>query len=656
MSVPDRMEEGRRASGDSVLLAAALVESCDQQQDREEGAVVLEKVVNTHPHRLQAFPPHQPGEGGNISSPVARSVPVLLRTSSLDAIDLERGQVRDLRGHQVLHPFYSIELHDLDKFAAQNHPHNSALLQDGQRGQMDLDCSEGGAGDDLTSVSHGAESVLQGALYSLETLPHMLFKKDLKKMVRRSRKRHKKQSHVLTGIASEEEDIVIRFLLDVGRGLLLYGAPTHEIEAVLTQICDLFHFHSNFICHPTGLQCSISQYRGSRSRTAVLRIKPGGINLQKLCRVSQLASRVATGALVPSKAAKKIAECIAAPNLYISLWWLLLASTVRTTSLTWAITGRLIDVAVAFFLAIPIGLIRMAARKWLWNDAFHLTFQGLCSQTLSVLANQYVATINVTGVMLSILVAYIPGLAISMATTELAANNVIAGLSRMIGGFLTLIELAAGMLIARQVLLGSIAVQVAPPARQVSADDHPWLFFLTISGGLFLTTITQLINMRIHRRFYFLVLLGCFCSYWASWATARFGNSLLGPVVGALVAVTFGNLDALWSTRTSALTAVPAMSMVVPGSVAFQGVSAIVSNNATGGLASIASMVIIALGIAVGSFAASLLWRRRGIFTAGARHNTMQEILEELSDDDLSSLNLSEADLVHRRDAVDTVR
>ena len=113
----------------------------------------MHHLLDSYP---QAFPPHQPGEGGNISSPVARSVPVLLRTSSLDAIDLERGQVRDLRGHQVLHPFYSIELHDLDKFAAQNHPHNSALLQDGQRGQMDLDCSEGGAGDDLTSVSHGA--------------------------------------------------------------------------------------------------------------------------------------------------------------------------------------------------------------------------------------------------------------------------------------------------------------------------------------------------------------------------------------------------------------------------------------------------------------------------------------------------------------------
>ena len=99
------------------------------------------------------------------------------------------------------------------------------------------------------------------------------------------------------------------------------------------------------------------------------------------------------------------------------------------------------------------------------------------------------------------------------------------------------------------------------------------------------------------------------------------------------------------------------MSHISPGLCAwFPRVSAIVSNNATGGLASIASMVIIALGIAVGSFAASLLWRRRGIFTAGARHNTMQEILEELSDDDLSSLNLSEADLVHRRDAVDTVR
>ena len=51
----------------------------------------------------------------------------------------------------------------------------------------------------------------------------------------------------------------------------------------------------------------------------------------------------------------------------------------------------------------------------------------------------------------------------------------------------------------------------------------------------------------------------------------RYVSRFVGSVVGSFVSVTFGNLDAHLSIRAAALTAVPGILMVVPGSVAYRG-------------------------------------------------------------------------------------
>ena len=51
----------------------------------------------------------------------------------------------------------------------------------------------------------------------------------------------------------------------------------------------------------------------------------------------------------------------------------------------------------------------------------------------------------------------------------------------------------------------------------------------------------------------------------------RYIGNLVGAVCGSFVAVTFGNVDSQFSTRTAALSAVPSLVMVVPGSIAYRG-------------------------------------------------------------------------------------
>ena len=62
--------------------------------------------------------------------------------------------------------------------------------------------------------------------------------------------------------------------------------------------------------------------------------------------------------------------------------------------------------AQAFFMSIPLSLLRVAAEHWRWNDAVHLTCQGLLSQTFAVIVNEYITEINLSGVVLSSIVSF----------------------------------------------------------------------------------------------------------------------------------------------------------------------------------------------------------------------------------------------------------
>lgn len=543
---------------------------------------------------------------------VAVQLPEMVRSSSLDAIDLFGSGP----GGGVSRPFYAIELNDLQI----NHMDDRSL--DGEedvQSRMSVEFSMAAARENIKKSSKA-------------------LRKDIKKLYRRKKERRKKRAHVFKGEMAEEEDLIIQFLLDLARGMLLYGAPSHEVESILTEVCELFSLQSNFFCTPTGLSCSISQSKSTKARTAVLRIVPAGLNLQKLSRMSDIAERVADGSMLPSRALRKIDKCIRTPDLFLSHWWTLLSSIIITTSITWAITSRGMDCLSAFFMSIPLSLLRVAAEHWRWNDAVHLTCQGLLSQTFAVIVNEYITEINLSGVVLSSIVSFLPGLTIAIATSELAAQNFVAGLSRMIGGFLGLIELAVGMLIARQVFFSQVALQSVAPPEDVSPTTEPLLYVIITMITVAFSALSLNISLRVHRKYFLLVLLSCWCSFWSAWATGRYISNLIGSVVGAMVSVIFGNIDAILSTRAAALTAVPGMIMVVPGSVAFRGVFSIVSNDATAGLASISSMAIIALGISIGSYLGSLFWpATSGIFTAASKNAAEEADNSDEEFDDLSS-------------------
>ena len=85
------------------------------------------------------------------------------------------------------------------------------------------------------SRRYSLDNILGSAQQSAEQFPTEILRRDVKKMyTRRRRKKSERVAHPyqLEGDLAEDEDLVIRFLFDVARAMLTYGAPVHELEVV----------------------------------------------------------------------------------------------------------------------------------------------------------------------------------------------------------------------------------------------------------------------------------------------------------------------------------------------------------------------------------------------------------------------------------------
>ena len=83
------------------------------------------------------------------------------------------------------------------------------------------------------------------------------------------------------------------FLLDLGRALHLYGTPTHRLENAMHQIGQRLDLEPQVLATPTSITVAFGP--AYDQRTALIRVEPGGINLEKLADVDHLVSEVLSG-------------------------------------------------------------------------------------------------------------------------------------------------------------------------------------------------------------------------------------------------------------------------------------------------------------------------------------------------------------------------
>jgi len=205
-------------------------------------------------------------------------------------------------------------------------------------------------------------------------------------------------------------------------------------------------------------------------------------------------------------------------------------------------------------------------------------------------------------------VLLLPGFTLTIAMSELATQNLLAGSGRLVGACMLLFMMGAGLAIGNE-----IGQQLLPTARAGITGALPdWLIWPAIAAmGIALLGLLQVPLRAAH------VLVGGCLVAWGAYAGvgAALGN-IVGAFAGALAVATAGHLYHRLSGQPDILVKIPGLIVLVPGSMGFRGLHALMEQESIVGIGLLTEMLltgaVLAVGLLLADNIAPLLFGRRG--------------------------------------------
>ena len=388
-------------------------------------------------------------------------------------------------------------------------------------------------------------------------------------------------------MTDQAESDAIAFVLALGRALHRYGTPAHRLEEALRVACRRLDLEAEVFTTPTAIIMSFGA--PTELRTRMMRVEGGELDMDKLEQVDDLADDVAAQRVSPAEGVARLARILAAPALYGRA-----ISTVMhgltAGSLAVFFGGGLADVAVASAIGVMLGLLALvASRSSDQARVFELVGAAFVAFAAGV-ASAFVA-ISPTLVTLAALIVLLPGMALVVAMTELATRHLIAGTARLMLAVIVLLELVVGVALGGKLASACVAVQAAPSLPL--PEWVPWLALVASSLGMAMIVQAQ-------RRAFLWILAASIIGYVGTRTGTEWLGGQMGVLVGAFACGVLGNAFARWMERPAQVVLVPAVLLLVPGSMGFRGMASLLDRNTVAGIETVFEMFIVAIAIVAG--------------------------------------------------------
>lgn len=403
------------------------------------------------------------------------------------------------------------------------------------------------------------------------------------------------------------------FLLELGMLLLATGDAVSDIEERLVEAARAYgESDARVMVLPTAVVIA----SGSRDPAALARVDSAAgegvqLRLDQVTEVLNVARSAAAGELPADRGLDALRKVREMPSLYNS-WVTILAYIVVTVGIGLIIRpqAQLLPAYVGFGLLVAL-MREVAARVPGLGSVVPVLAAGAVSSISFAAAGRYEAA--PLEVLIPPLVLFLPGALLTMATVDLASNEVVTGSSRFLAGLLQLALLAFGI-VAGARLVGVTATHASHAPTALLGWWAPWL-------GVFVFAIGTALQHSAPRRSLPWLLLVLYAAWGGQLVgQALFGADLSGFVGGLVVAPLAMFIERFRSAPPALVSFLPAFWLLVPGALGLIGFTQLVGNDPTAGVASfvdaLISIISIALGILVGI--RTLRTTRRAI--ASARH------------------------------------
>lgn len=384
------------------------------------------------------------------------------------------------------------------------------------------------------------------------------------------------------------------FVLRLGRALLSFGLPAQRLEEALQRVGQALGLTIDCFSTPTALIVTASD--GKRTRTRLVRLEPGETDLERLSALHDLVGRVERRELSPEEGERRIEKILAHAPRYRG-GTVVLACGLASAAAAILLGGGVADVVPALSLGTMVGLLSRLASRVATLGRLLPALAACVTTLLSRLIGLAGAPVHETVLVLSSVLALLPGFTLTVATLELATANVVSGTSRLMGGLSTLVQLGFGVALGHRVAQLLPALEPPPPA-----SSPEWLVLVAHAVAALAFTVI----LRAAPRDVPAILLGAAVSV----AGARLGRAWLGPEIGAFLGATcigvLAHVYARWKDRSVLLLLTPGILMLVPGSIGFLSVRSMLAADVVSALEIAFRMVLVLTSLAAGLLVATV--------------------------------------------------
>jgi uncharacterized membrane protein YjjP (DUF1212 family) len=401
-----------------------------------------------------------------------------------------------------------------------------------------------------------------------------------------------KGSEVFSASSKVNFDEAWHFILKVGLAAHKYGSTSTRLEYFLSSLSKRMGYQGVFKSTPAEIMFGLRETSDSPQRVEVMATPPPNIDLDKLARLGELLNEIKEGHLSISDADARIAALDKIPPPW-GKFATMLGYVFTGLGLAPLLGAGWTDTLVATVFSILVyGLVLLSTRIGAATITWMPLTTALIIGFLATLVKYWVPDLNLVLVILSAVAIILPGYSISLGAGELVSQHILSGVSNLMSGLITLIKQIAGAIIGISIASLFVTTAATEPETPVNQMWVLLLFPLLLVGlGL---------AFQVSRRdLPWSVLLSGIAFLGVLFGTSLM-DSNLGNLLGTIIAVVLANL---WSRRTGRPTSIlliPAIVMLVSGTIGFRGLAAMAEGELLLGVQQFLQMFIVAITILAG--------------------------------------------------------
>ena len=390
------------------------------------------------------------------------------------------------------------------------------------------------------------------------------------------------------------------FVLELVQALHRHGLPAQRIEDALQRVGKRLGLELNVFTVPTGITLGIGPLATQHVR--LLRVQPGSIHLGRTHALAELIEEIDGGRLDVAGARARLAQIEREGRVHGPLA-LVAAFALASAASAVFFGARAAEVVVSGAIGAVVGGLASGAERHARVARLFEVLAAAAAAFVAGLVTHVLPGLERESVVLASIIVLLPGYTLTVAMNELAARHYSSGTARLGGVLATMFLLACGAAVGTAAADAALALLPAAGAERVLAPlpaAAPWLALLV--SPLAFKVLFQARDVDTP---------WIVAAAWLAYLGARAGTAWLGPLLGAgcgsFVLGLASNGLARLRLRPAAITAVPGMLVLVPGSLGFRGVSSFLAQDALPGVELVARMLAVAMALVSGLLLAGVV-------------------------------------------------